>query len=142
MADGFCSKMKIIKIREEKLLVCGMLEDNKRFLFLKRKDENGIERLEFPSVIMKSGTDPASLLVLAFKEKTGIDGEISDILFEEKYNSGSRKRKVLIPCLAFRFLAKNKTAKPPNEFSGFKWLTLDDAKKQKIARTSEWILKI
>lgn len=128
----------IKKNQSEKLLACAMLEDNKRFLFLKRKEKNGIERIELPSIIIL-GKDSASQLVQTFREQTGIDGEISDIIFETEYNAGSRKRKNFIPCVVFRFLAKNKTAKISKEFSGFKWLALKDAKKQKIARISEWI---
>lgn len=124
-----------------KALACGMLEDSGRTLFLKRFDEHGIERLELPCVLVPSGKDPVSLLVAAFKEQTGIDAELCDPLFERRYNAGTRRRKNFVPCLVFSFKAKKATAKPSAAFSGFKWLSLDDAKKMKLSRNTEWLAR-
>lgn len=99
-----------------------------------------IERIELPHVFAYSG-DTISQLTEAFKNQTGIDGEVDEVVIETKYNAGSRRRKKFIPCLVFRISAKNRTAKPSSEFSGFKWLSLDNAKKEKLARTAEWIWK-
>ena len=123
-----------------KALACGMLEDNNRVLFLKRV-MYGIERLELPCVIIPSGKDPVSLLVSAFKEQTGIDAELYDLLFERRHNAGTRRRKNWVPCLVFGFRAKKMSAKPSSEFSGFKWLSLEDARRMKLGRNAEWLYR-
>ncbi|MFH1222564.1 MAG: NUDIX hydrolase [Candidatus Micrarchaeota archaeon] len=122
-----------------KALACGILEDSGRVLFLKRFDEHGIERLELPSILVPSGKDPVSLLVAAFKEQTGIDAELCDLLFERRHNAGTRRRKNFVPCLVFSFKTKKAVAKPATEFSGFKWLSVEDAKRSKLGRNSEWL---
>ncbi|MCK4319891.1 NUDIX hydrolase [Candidatus Micrarchaeota archaeon] len=121
-----------------KALACGMLEDNDRVLFLK-KIEHGIERLELPCVLVPSGKDPVSLLVSAFKEQTGIDAELCDLLFERRHNAGTRRRKNWVPCLVFGFRAKKMSAKPSSGFSGFKWISLENARKQKLGRNTKWL---
>jgi len=122
-----------------KALACGMLEDEGRVLFLIRKDERGIERYEMPCVLVFSGRNPLAELSGEFRRQTGIDAQIHDILIEGKYNAGSRKRKQLVPCLVFKVTAKSMRANPPPEFSGFKWLKMEDAKKAKLSRNSEWL---
>ncbi len=130
------------KLRERthpKAVVCGMLEDNGRFFFLKQTGKDGLERFEVPHVLIYSG-DPISQLTEEFKKQTGIDSQVKEIIFETKINTGSRKNKFLVPCLVFKITAKNKTAKPDSHFSGFKWLSLIDAKKQRLHKNSLWIL--
>ena len=125
-----------------KCLACGMIEDEGRALFLKRKDEHGIERIELPCVLVVSGRSPVAEIKSEFARQTGIDGQIHEIVFESRHNAGSRKRRSWVPCLVFRFSAKSMRAKPASEFSGFKWLKLEDAKKEKLGRTAEWIRRI
>lgn len=130
------------KFRERKFpkaVVCGMLEDNGRIFFLKQKGSDGNERFEVPHVLIYSG-DPVSQLSEEFKKQTGIDSQVEDIILETKVNAGSRKNKFLIPCLIFRILAKNKTAKLDPRFSGFKWFSPVDAKKQRLHKNSLWVL--
>jgi len=130
------------KFREKrypKAIVCGMLEDNGRIFFLKQIGSDNIERFEVPHVLIYSG-DPVSQLNEEFKKQTGIDSQVEDIILETKVNAGSRKKKFLVPCLVFRILAKNKTANLDAKFSGFKWLSLEDAKKQRLHKNSLWIL--
>ena len=122
-----------------KALACGMLEDEGRVLFLIRKDDRGIERIEMPCVLVFSGRNPVAELSSEFIRQTGIDEQIHDILFESKYNVGSRKRKQWIPVLVFKVTAKSMRANPAPEFSGFKWLKIEDAKKLKLSRNSEWM---
>lgn len=124
-----------------KALICGMLKDSSRILFLKQKDIRGIERIEMPCVL-NYGEDPVAQLSQEFKMQTGIDGEIGDIAFETKYNAGSRKKKVWIPCLVFTVKAKSMNATPAKEFSGFRWLKIEDAKKERVDRKLEWILNL
>lgn len=122
-----------------KALACGMLEDGGRVLFLVRRDERGIERIEMPCVLVPSGRSPFAEIKLAFPRMTGIDGEMHEIVLEGRHNTGSRKRKVRVPCLVFKVTAKSMRAKPSAEFSGFRWLSLDDAKTQRLGRNSEWL---
>ena len=125
-----------------KCLACGVIEDGGRVLFLKRKDERGIERVGLPCVLVVSGRSPVAEIKAEFGRQTGIDAQIHEIILESRHNAGTRRRKEWIPCLAFKFTAKNMRAKPAPEFSGFRWLTLDDAKKERLSRESEWIRKI
>jgi len=123
-----------------KALVCGMLEDNGRMLFLIKSDVNGIERIELPSVIVPSGRSPVAEIKNEFLRATGIDGEVHEIIMESRFNAGSRKRRAMVPLLVFKITARNRSARPPiNEFSGFKWLSLEDAKKMRLDRKLEWL---
>jgi len=121
-------------------LVCGVLEDNGRVLFLKRKDITGRESIELPCVLIMKGENPVAALTSAFRTRTGIDGQVHDVLFERQHNIGSRKRKKFVPVLCFRVTAKNMSARPPSEFTGFAWKTFDDARKEKKNRNSEWLI--
>ena len=120
-------------------LVCGMLEDNGRILFLLKKDERGVERLWMPCTAIYSSANSVIELAKEFKRQTGIDGEVHEVVFQNKHNSGSRKRKFIIPVLVFKMTAKNRTTKPSDEFSGFRWLSLDDAKTHRLDRKLEWL---
>lgn len=128
-----------------KALACGMLEDGGRVLFLVRSERSGgghvIQRLEMPCVLVPSGRSPYAEIKEAFPRMTGIDAEIGDIVIEGRHNAGSRKRRNWVPVLVFRVSAKNRFAKPSPEFSGFKWLSLEDAKGQKLGRNAEWLRK-
>jgi hypothetical protein len=124
-----------------KALACGMLEDEGRVLFLVRKDEHGTERIEMPCVLVPSGRSPFAEIKGEFARQTGIDGQVHEIVLEGRHNVGTRKRKVRVPCLVFRITARERRAKPPGEFSGFRWLPLDEAKKQRLGRNAEWLLR-
>lgn len=124
-----------------KALACGMLEDEGRVLFLK-KMEYGIEKIEMPCVVVPSGRSPVAEIRERFQEQTGIEGEVHEIIHEARYNTGSRRRKQWIPCLVFKITARNRRAKPSEEFSGFKWLRIEDAVKERKTRKCEWIRKL
>lgn len=130
--------MRGLSIKRPKSLLCGMLEDGGRVLFLLRKDKSDVERLEMPCVESFSSGNPAELAA-EFKRQTGIDGEVHAVAYQSRYNAGSRKRRCMIPVLVFSITAKNMTARPSGEFSGFRWLSLDGAKMQKLDRKLEWI---
>lgn len=125
-----------------KALACGMLEDNGRVLFLLRKDEHGTERVEMPCVLVPSGRSPVAEIRMEFARQTGIDGEVHEITIEGRHNAGTRRRKAFAPALVFKITAKQRNAKPSPEFSGFRWLSLDDAKKQKLSRNTEWLARM
>ncbi len=118
-----------------KALACGMLEDNGRVLFLIRKDRHGTERIELPCITIFGAEDPVQKLTAEFRRQTGIDAEVCEIKMEKRYNAGSRKRKYWVPCLVFSMRAKQTKAVPAEEFSGFRWLSLEKAKKMKLGRT-------
>ncbi len=130
------------KLRQKtfpKALACGMLQDGNRILFLVRADEHGMERIEVPCIEIFPGEDPVSKLAAEFRKQTSIDAEVSEIKMEKRHNAGSRKRKHWIPCIVFSMRAKNTKAKASEEYSGFKWLTMEQAKKMKLGRKAEWI---
>jgi hypothetical protein len=123
-----------------KALACGMLEDGGRVLFLVRKDANGIERIEMPCVLVPSGRSPFAEIKETFGRLTGIaDCQVLEVELEGRTNSGSRKRRFWVPVLAFRISARNRTARPSGEFSGFRWLSLEEALKQRLTRNLEWL---
>jgi hypothetical protein len=122
-----------------KALACGMLEDEGRTLFLVRRDEHGTERIELPCVLAPSGRSPFAEIKGEFVRQTGIDGQVHEIVLEGRHNAGTRKRKIWVPCLVFRITARERRAKPASEFSGFRWLPLDEAKKQRLTRNAEWL---
>jgi hypothetical protein len=125
-----------------KALACGMLEDGGRVLFLVRTDANGVGRIEMPCVLVPSGRSPYAEIKEAFGGLTGIeDCQVHEIVLEGRYNAGSRKRRFWVPCLVFRVTARNRMAKPSGGFSGFRWLSLDDAKKERVGRNAEWLRK-
>ncbi len=137
MSDAKKLKERIIP----KALVCGMLKDGGRILFLISKDQNGTERLELPCFFAYSDAD-IMRLAEEFKEQTGIDGEVGEVEIKTRHNAGSRKRKKWIPCLVFKISARNRTTRASSKFSGFKWLVLDGAKKYRLSRNVEWILSM
>ena len=122
-----------------KALACGMLEDEGRVLFLVRTDERGVERLELPCVMVPSGRSPFAEIKAEFARQTGIDGQVHEIVLEGRRNTGTRKRKMWVPCLVFSVTARERRAKPAGGFSGFKWLSLEEAKKQRLGRNAEWL---
>jgi ADP-ribose pyrophosphatase YjhB (NUDIX family) len=122
-----------------KALACGMLEDEGRVLFLVRTDEHGTERLEMPCVLVPSGRSPFAEIKTEFQRQTGIDAQVHEIVLESRYNAGTRKRKMWVPCLVFKVTARERRAKPSGEFSGFRWLSLEEAKKQRLGRNAEWL---
>ena len=128
-----------------KALACGMLEDNGRIFFLVRQEGDGkgrIEQIEMPCVLVLSGRSPFAEISEAFGRMTGIDAQIHEIVLEGRHNAGSRKRRFWVPCLVFKVTAKNRTAKPSPEFSGFRWLSLEDAMNGRLSRNAEWIRRM
>ena len=124
-----------------KALACGMLEDEGRVLFLVRTDEHRTERIEMPCVLVPSGRSPFAEIKTGFARQTGIDGQVHEIVMEAGYNAGSRRRRMRVPCLVFKVTARERRARPSGEFSGFRWLSLEEAKKQRLGRNAEWLLR-
>lgn len=120
-------------------IAAGLLEDGGRALFLVRTLPAGIQTVELPSVSLLRGENPVASLGEAFRRQTGIDAQVHDVLFEKRHNIGSRKRKAFVPVLVFKVTAKNASAKPALEFSGYKWITAEDLRKHRVARNCEWL---
>ena len=124
------------------VLVCGMLEDNGRIIFLIRKNINGTEQLELPCFETRGSVDFVSMLASEFRRQTAIDAEVLGIKHKCEYNAGSRKKKRYQPAIIFEVKAKNKTARPNQEFSGFRWLSLENALNQRLGRKFEWLKRL
>jgi hypothetical protein len=126
-----------------KALACGMLEDDGRVLFLVRSERAGggqiIERIEMPCVLVPSGRSPFADIKAEFERQTGIECQVHEVLKEGRHNAGSRKRRFWVPLLVFKITARTMRAKPSAEFSGFKWMRIDDARMARLSRNSEWL---
>ncbi len=130
---------KLVNIQPPASLACGILEDSGRALFLCRKRTDGTETVELPCILLQKGDNPVSALSAEFRRQTGIDGQVHGVLFERRHNSGSKRRKLWIPVLAFEVTAKKTSAKIAPEFSGFKWIAAEDLGKHRLARICEWL---
>ena len=131
---------KSVPVPSPSALAAGLLEDNGRALFLVRKNPMGIETVELPYVLLLRGENPVARLSDAFRQQTGIDAQVHDVLFERRHNIGTRKRRTFVPVLVFKITAKNAAAKPAKEFSGCKWISSADLPKYKLARNCTWLL--
>jgi hypothetical protein len=128
-----------------KAFACGMLKDGGRALFLLGKERFGRKRLLLPFVKIMGRADPVSEIKEAFAEQTGIDGQVHEVVFEGRYNAGSRKYKKWIPLLVFKISAKRMQAKPSDGFAGFKWLGIKDAlakEKKKELFLERWVSEL
>lgn len=123
-----------------KALVCGMLEDGGRVLFLSKKDQHGVERIELPCVYSTERGDPVSQIAQAFKMQSGISVHVGEIAFEGRHNAGSRRKKYWVQCYVFKVEAKEKKADPGGGYTGFRWLSFKDAKEKKLGKHADWLL--
>jgi hypothetical protein len=128
-----------------KAFACGMLKDGGRALFLVGKERFGRRRLLFPNVRILGREDAVAKIKEAFLEQAGIDAQVHGVVFEGKYNAGSRKYKKWIPLLVFEISAKRMQAKPSGEFGGFRWLAVKDAlakEKKKELFLERWVSEL
>lgn len=119
-----------------------MLKDGGRVLFLVGKERFGRKRLVLPFVKIMGRADPVSEIKKAFLEQAGIDAHVGGVLFEGRYNAGSRKYRKWVPLLVFEVGAKRMQAKPSSEFGGFKWLGIKDAmarEKKRVLFLEHWV---
>ncbi len=120
-------------------LVCAFFQDGARALFLEQKDERGITRLDLPSIIINEGEDPVSALAAYLRSTLAIDAQIHLICLRGKFNAGTRKRRRMIPALAFACSAKKIQPKIAPPYSGTVWLAAEDAFERKLGRNTEWL---
>ncbi|MEW5996608.1 MAG: NUDIX hydrolase [Candidatus Micrarchaeota archaeon] len=124
---------KLAKAPEYSALACAIIEDGGRVLFLKRV-EGERELLELPCALVEKGRNPVAELKEWMLRKTAIDAQVQEPVMEGKYNAGSRKKRKWIPALGFRASAKNLSARVSGEYSGVKWISLEEAKKERLGR--------
>jgi hypothetical protein len=120
-------------------LACALLLDGKRALFLVRKRFDGKEEIGLPCIELMAGDNPAAAIGAELRRCTGIDGHVGAPVRNGKYNCGSRKRRAMIPAMAFEVEARNTKATPSAEYCGVKWLEFEMAEKCLIARKSAWM---
>ncbi|MFH0884637.1 MAG: hypothetical protein V1861_02925 [Candidatus Micrarchaeota archaeon] len=120
-----------------KALICGMLEQGGKALFLKRKEADG-EGIEMPSVYGILSADPVSQLAEAFKKQTGIKADVGGVILESRHEYEGAH----IPCLVFKMNPLNEDLlepEPAGAYSGFEWLALEDARLRKHAPKGRWL---
>ncbi len=124
-------------MEKPKALVCGMLEEEGKALFLLRK-ESGKGGIEMPAVYGSLRADPVSQLAEAFKKQTGIKAEVGPVVIEGRHeHEGSH-----IPCLVFRMLPLREgplEPDPASMYSGFVWLTMEEARLRPHAPKGGWL---
>lgn len=127
-------------------LVCALFEDNGRYFFLektderaKKADERARKQIELPCVLINEGEDPVSALSAHLRASLSLDPQIHLISLRGRYNAGSRKRRHLLPVLAFRCSAKRMQPKISAPYSSSRWLAAEDALKEKLGRNAEWL---
>ncbi len=131
--------MRKFDIPKPSALAVGAISDGKRMFFLVKKNHMGIDCVELPSVLLHGNDDPVSALVNEFSKSCGIDAHVKGVIAQGTHNVGSRKKKHSIPVLVFD--VETKIAKPvlAQGISGYKWLTIDEARAMRPTRLFEWI---
>ncbi len=130
---------KAIAIPQPAALAAGLLEDGGRALFLVRRNLRGLDTVELPCVLLFKGENPVAGLAGAFRQQTGIDPQVHEILFEKRHNAGSRKRRNWVPVLVFRITAKSASAKPSKEFADYRWIASGELGKFKPSKNCDWL---
>ncbi|MFA5105908.1 MAG: hypothetical protein WC506_03030 [Candidatus Micrarchaeia archaeon] len=121
-------------------LAVGALIDGSRVFFIVKKNHLGIECLELPCVLVHGNSDPVGALKDEFA-KIGIDAHVKGIIAQGTHNAGSRKKKHNVPALVFEVSAKSPkpSLAPGSGVTGYKWLALEQARRMKLSRMSEWL---
>ncbi|MEM0437757.1 MAG: hypothetical protein QXU54_00475 [Candidatus Micrarchaeia archaeon] len=123
-------------------LVCGLLEDGGRVLFLVERTADGSERLSLPGRVITRGENPSLAVKQCFESQAGLDVQVLEVMIQGRHNAGSRKNKVWVPALGVRVSAKNRFASPRPPFTGVRWVDMKMALgKVRLSRTAEWLLR-
>lgn len=133
------NEKRLVAKQVPKALVCGLLEDNGRVLFLVERGPDGKERLALPGRIVFQGENEALAVKECFAKYAGLDVQVHEIKVQGKHNAGSRKNKLWVPALGIKATAKSCTPKTLPPFTGVKWVSLKEASLGKLARTAEWL---
>lgn len=116
------------------VLLAAILEDNRRVLFLEKTGADGKPRYCLPCAVADERENPVEVLKKTVLRQTGIDANVGGVALSGRHNAGSRKRKQLIGALAFSATAKSYSTK-----TTCRWMKMEDALKQKLARECEWM---
>lgn len=116
-----------------KVLLCALLSDNGRVIFLEKRDRE-LVKYSLPGVLADESENPVEKLKAAVLSLTGIDCMVGKIAFDGRHNAGSRRRKAWVPVLAFECSAKNYSCRVP-----CKWARLADVNALKLSREAEWL---
>ena len=122
-------------------LVCALFEDQGRYFFLEKTDERGRVQIELPSLLVNECEDPVSSLAAYIRNSLGLDAQIHLILLRGSFNVGTRKRRHIIPVLAFRCTVKKMSVKLPATYSGSRWLSAEASFAEKMGRNTEWLMR-
>ncbi len=122
-------------------LVCALFEDNGRYFFLEKTDLAGKIQIELPCVLVNEGEDPVSSLSNYLRSSLSLDAQIHLISLRGSFNAGTRKRRHMIPVLAFKCTVKRMSVKLPAAYSGSLWLSAEASFEQKMGRNTEWLMR-
>ncbi len=123
-------------------LVCGLLEKDGKGLFLTRKDQGGLERIELPWIYGTIAADPVGAIGEAFRKQTSVKVHAERIIYEGKEDIGDEGMPDIVPVLVFSMIPGRKPMEEPvpsREYSGFLWLTLDEARERPLGRHARWL---
>ncbi len=118
-------------------VVCGMLERDGKALFLSRKGPDGEERFELPWVIGTTRADPIGQIAEAYQKKTDIKVRTGDLFIESEVEEDGR----MLPVLVFRMETDAETLAPypGGGYTGFRWMSLEAAKKERLGAMARWL---
>ncbi len=123
-------------------LICGLLEKDGKALFLLRKDEDGVERIELPWIYGTIAADPVGALGEAFRKQTSVKVHAERIIYEGKEDIGEEGHPDLVPVLVFSMIAGRKPMEEPYPaagYSGYLWLSIEEAKKRPLGKHARWL---
>ncbi len=123
-------------------LICGLLENGGKALFLLRKDEDGKERIELPWIYGTIAADPVGAIGEAFRKQTSIKVHAGEIIYEGKEDIGEEGRPDIVPVLVFAMIADRKPMEEPypaSGYSGFLWLSMEEAKNRPLGKHARWL---
>jgi len=116
-----------------KVLLCALLEDGGRVLFLEKEFGDTV-KYSLPCVLAEESDDPVKALAAAVAGQTGIDCLVGGIAFTGRFNAGSRRRRQFVGVLVFSCSAKSYSSR-----AKVKWARLDEAPNLQLARECEWL---
>lgn len=116
-----------------KVLLCALLEDGGRALFVEKAFGESV-KYSLPCVLADEADDPVKALAAAVMAQTGIDVQVGSIVFTGKHNAGSRRRKQFVGALAFACSAKRYSTRVKS-----RWFRSADVSSLKLSREAEWL---
>jgi hypothetical protein len=124
-------------------LICGMLEQGEKMLFLVRKDERGVERVEMPCAFGTISAGFTRQLAEAFGKQTNVKAIPGNLRMEGRHNVGSASKPEWVPVLVFEMTPQDWLVRPSpgSGIARCEWLTLMDAKSRQLTDNGMWLLE-